>query len=223
MIEIISLTKMYKSNVVLEDVSFNIHRNKINFIMAANGQGKTSFFKCLLNLENYRGNIIFDGNKFDEIIGEVFAVYDDSPLYTNLTGIQNIKVFIKNIDSGYVYDKFRNIFPIGLLEKKAGEYSYGQKKLLNIVMAILKKPKYLVIDEISNGLDYETMRWLKKILRELSLETTVVATGHQLDFYNDIIDYLYIINDKKIIEVDDIYMSEGLENVYEKFISRYKK
>ncbi|WP_415329150.1 ATP-binding cassette domain-containing protein [Clostridium perfringens] len=221
MIEIRRLNKSYKNNVIFNECTISFESNKINFLMGANGQGKTTLFKCLLNLDNYSGEILFDDYKFKDIINNIFAIYDDSPLYLNLTGLQNISIFLERKVSKHEYEAFQNILSNRILERKVREYSYGQKKILSIIIAFLKAPKYLIIDEISNGLDFETMIWLKDNLKLLSKNTTIIATGHQFEFYNNIIDNLYIINDKKIVQVDKKFKDKGLSSVYEQFISKH--
>ncbi|MDU5491409.1 MAG: ATP-binding cassette domain-containing protein [Clostridium perfringens] len=221
MIEIRRLNKSYKNNVIFNECTISFESNKINFLMGANGQGKTTLFKCLLNLDNYSGEILFDDYKFKDIINNIFAIYDDSPLYLNLTGLQNISIFLERKVSKHEYEAFQNILSNRILERKVKEYSYGQKKILSIIIAFLKAPKYLIIDEISNGLDFETMIWLKDNLKLLSKNTTIIATGHQFEFYNNIIDNLYIINDKKIVKVDKKFKDKGLSSVYEQFISKH--
>ncbi|HFD8682990.1 TPA: ATP-binding cassette domain-containing protein [Clostridium perfringens] len=221
MIEIRRLNKSYKNNVIFNECTISFESNKINFLMGANGQGKTTLFKCLLNLDNYSGEILFDDYKFKDIINNIFAIYDDSPLYLNLTGLQNISIFLERKVSKHEYEAFQNILSNRILERKVKEYSYGQKKILSIIIAFLKAPKYLIIDEISNGLDFETMIWLKDKLKLLSKNTTIIATGHQFEFYNNIIDNLYIINDKKIVQVDKKFKDKGLSSVYEQFISKH--
>ncbi|MDU7068512.1 MAG: ATP-binding cassette domain-containing protein [Clostridium perfringens] len=221
MIEVRRLNKSYKNNVIFNECTISFESNKINFLMGANGQGKTTLFKCLLNLDNYSGEILFDDYKFKDIINNIFAIYDDSPLYLNLTGLQNISIFLERKVSKHEYEAFQNILSNRILERKVKEYSYGQKKILSIIIAFLKSPKYLIIDEISNGLDFETMIWLKNNLKLLSKNTTIIATGHQFEFYNNIIDNLYIINDKKIVQVDKKFKDKGLSSVYEQFITKH--
>lgn len=224
MIEVNSLTKSYGKNIILNNVSFEIPTNEFSFIMGQNGNGKTTFFKCLLNLEKYIGEILFDNKSFNDILGQIYAIYDDSPLYSHLTGYQNIHLLTQDKNSyNRLSNGTKNLLSESVLKRKVKGYSYGQKKKLSIMIAILLEPKYLVIDEISNGLDYETMTWLKGELKELSKKTTIIATGHQFDFYNDIIDNLFIVSDKNIVQVGEKDKSEGLLNVYEKLITKSSK
>ena len=102
-----------------------------------------------------------------------------------------------------------------VLKKKVKTYSYGQKKKLALILVDILQPKYLFMDEISNGLDYEMMQELKKHLKELSQKMTIILTGHQFSFYDEIIDALYLIKDKQLRKYDKY--SDGnksLEDVY---------
>ncbi|MDO7862753.1 hypothetical protein [Brochothrix thermosphacta] len=104
-----------------------------------------------------------------------------------------------------------------LLKRKVKHYSYGQKKKLSLALVALLRPKYLIMDEISNGLDFQFSKELKKIVLDLSKETTILLTGHQYDFYNDIIDNLLVFEDKKIVMLEKNFKSEKkkLETIYD--------
>lgn len=219
MIEFINVYKKYGKNNLFDNVNFKISNNSFAFIMGANGEGKTTLFKCLLNLERFQGNILFDGKKFNKVIKNIFAIYDDVPFYMNLTGFQNIKLIsYKKFSLEYIERNLKTLLSIDKLNKKVSTYSYGEKKKLAIIIAILLKPKYLIIDELSNGLDFETISWLKENIKSIFNKSTIIATGHQFEFYEDIIDELFIIKNKKIILLED--RVEGLSNVYKKFISK---
>jgi ABC-2 type transport system ATP-binding protein len=67
-------------------------------------------------------------------------------------------------------------------------------------MALLAESEYLVMDEVSNGLDYETMEWLKHELRRRSSGATILLTGHQFDFYDAIVDRVLVLKAGRIHE-----------------------
>ncbi|WP_338631949.1 ATP-binding cassette domain-containing protein [Clostridium baratii] len=178
MIEIINLYKKYGKSNLFNNINFKISDNSFAFIMGANGEGKTTLFKCLLDLEKFKGDILFDGEPFLKIIKNIFAIYDDVPFYTNLTGFQNIKlVSYKKIQVDDIDENLQLLLSIDKLNKKVSTYSYGEKKKLAILIAILLKPKYLIIDELSNGLDFETISWLRENIKIIFKKSTIIATG----------------------------------------------
>ena len=221
MIEISNLTKHYPTEQVLNDVTLQMPDNHIYFLMGRNGSGKTTFIKCLLDLERYVGNISFSGNNFYRIRSEVFSIFDDIPIYSDLNGYQNIWIMLEEL---VPFEKSK-IINLGLLSDKklkevAKNYSLGERKKLALAAAILRKPRYLVIDEISNGLDIETMEILQERLLELKLNSIIIATGHHFEFYESIADKLLVLRDKNIVYVEQ-YMKgdERLYEIYKQYIS----
>ena len=67
--------------------------NEINFLMGKNGCGKTTLFKCLSGLENYKGTILYDDKNLNEIRDELFVLWDDTPFYLKLSGYDNLILF----------------------------------------------------------------------------------------------------------------------------------
>ncbi|PFR93678.1 ABC transporter ATP-binding protein [Bacillus cereus] len=220
MITIKNLTKLYGQTSVLNQINLHISQNKITFIMGKNGAGKTTLFKCLLGLEKFEGEILFNGSYLNHNRKHIYAVFDDSPLYLNLNGYQNIKLLLLNsVSESKIKEVSNKFLNQNLLKKKVKTYSYGQRKKLSLIIGILSEPRYLLLDEISNGLDFETMRSLQKELKELAKNTTIVTTGHQFEFYESIIDELFILNDSHIIQIDYTKSGGALSDLYSKHIN----
>lgn len=218
MITIQDLTKKYKCVTIFNKVSLTIPDNKITFIMGKNGSGKTTFIKCLLHLESYDGDIRFDNKNLSEVRDKIFVIFDDCPFYTQLSGNGNIELLCnckkneyKSIATKYMDDS--------LLKKQVKNYSYGQKKKLALIAAEIRKPKYLIMDEISNGLDYESIIELQDHLLEISKTSTVILTGHQFEFYEKIVNNLIYIHDYNLINIED-YDKNGmaLKDVYYQYV-----
>jgi ABC-type multidrug transport system ATPase subunit len=215
------LSKNYKITNILENIDLKLINNRIYFLMGKNGSGKTTFIKCLLELENFKGNITFGNNYFKEIRNSVFSIYDDIPLYNELNGYQNIYLMLKD---NIKFDK-NEILELSLLSKhklkeKVKGYSLGERKKIAIISALLCRPKYLIIDEISNGLDIETLEILKESLLNLKQDSLILATGHHFEFYENIIDELLILHNKSIIQISDYKNGgENLHDIYKKHFS----
>ncbi|MEG0051563.1 MAG: ATP-binding cassette domain-containing protein [Terrisporobacter sp.] len=215
MLEIIDLSKKYNSRVIIEKFSICMKEKKFYFLLGKNGAGKTSFFKCILNLEGYEGTILYENKPFDSYNDKVFAIYDDTPLYTNLTGNQNIKIFTDKTNFKNMHNSLITID----LNKKVKYYSYGEKKKLSIIIAILLKPKFLIIDEISNGLDYDCIKWLQKNLKLVFKDSTIIGSGHQFDFYDNLIDEILVINNHHIEKLPNTNDRKELRMIYEENFS----
>ncbi|MEK4223106.1 ATP-binding cassette domain-containing protein [Bacillus sp. FSL W8-0116] len=220
MIDIINLTKTYRNKTVLDKINVQIPPNKIAFIMGENGAGKTTLLKCLLELEEYSGKILYDGKTIDEVRNDIHVVYDDSPFYLNLNGYKNIELLLTNrIQKEQIREVANAYLSHDILKNKVKKYSYGQRKKLSLIIATLSQPKYLLMDEVSNGLDYDSMQFLKTTLKEWSKNMTIITTGHQFDFYAPIIDELFILKQSKLTKLNNFKESGGdLVEAYKKYI-----
>jgi len=218
MIQVKNFSKSYSNQIIIKESNFEIKSQRISFLMGPNGAGKTTTIKCLMGMENYLGEIFFDGKKIDQVRDRCLVIWDDCPFYTNLSGFQNLLIFgegkkskneIKEIASKYLdYHTIKN---------KVKTYSYGQKKKLALVLVEILEPKYLIMDEISNGLDFDMIRNLQKSIKSWSNSMTIILTGHQFSFYNEIIDDVFVIRDKEIVLLQENFSNSGimLEDIYD--------
>ncbi|MES9689090.1 ATP-binding cassette domain-containing protein, partial [Bacillus sp. JJ353] len=220
LIKIKNLTKAYGSKTVFDRLNMNIEKHKVNFLMGENGAGKTTLLKCLLGLEPFKGEILYDDKPLDAIRHKVHVVYDDSPFYLNLTGYQNISILLnKRVGKEELEQAATKFLGHALLKKKVKTYSYGQRKKLSFIIAVLNKPEYLLLDEISNGLDYRSMMELQEIVKSWSNEMTIVAAGHQFEFYSSIVDRLFVLKNGSALHVEYFKTNgAGLGDVYKEYL-----
>ena len=250
-VEFVNFGKAYGSNRLFDSVNLSLREQKISFIMAPNGAGKTTLIKCILGLERYEGHIVSGGDsivsggdslEYSAVMrGRVLTVWDDCPFYRNMTGWQNLKL-LAECPSGRkkaeetsrrkasrraptfrreIPGAAEEFLPSDILRRRVSSYSYGQKKKLALALAQIRDPEVLIMDEISNGLDYETMVDLKRKLRRWAEEKTVILTGHQFGFYNDLVDDVYWIRNRRLelAEKDFSDSGETLEELYEREMS----
>jgi len=95
-----------------------------------------------------------------------------------------------------------------------------KKKILALALVEILKPRYLIMDEISNGLDFEMIRYSQKLIKSWSEDGTVLLTGHQFSFYNEIIDDVFIFknNDVSLLTKDFQNQKLKLEDIYDEAI-----
>ena len=220
MIELKNFTKKYKDLVVLQDTNVKIGNNKISFLLGPNGCGKTTLLKCIGGLEDYSGTITYNNDDIDNIRKDALIIWDDCPFYDNLSGLNNLIILsedtnltkndIKNIAKNYIDER--------LLKRKVKTYSYGQRKKLAIVLQEILNPKILIMDEISNGLDYDIMKVLKEDIKRISKDKNIILTGHQFGFYEDMVQEVLVFVDNTIKDVTEEYNEcKSLGKIYERY------
>ncbi|MBC1371649.1 ATP-binding cassette domain-containing protein [Listeria booriae] len=209
MLEIIDLVKEYNHKKILDNFHLKLDSNGIIFFLGKNGAGKTTLFNCIMGFENYSGEIIKPLN--------IAAVFDEANLYSHLNAYDNIKLLVRRTLKKEEELVLLQYIDDSVLKRKVRSYSLGQKKILSILIAIFTHPEMLILDEVSNGLDYETAKQVKNLLLSYKKEMLILVCGHQFDFYNRILDEVFVINNMELIRVD-INEFTDLESVYEKYV-----
>ena len=219
MIKFVNFAKYYNNQAILKDVNLEIADNKITFIMGKNGAGKTTLVKCMLGLEEYAGEIQYDlGVSENEEKKRILAIWDEFPFYDGMTGLNNLYVFSEGLKSQReILEIAQKYLGKEILKRKVKSYSYGQRKKLSLILVEILEPQIVVMDEVSNGLDYETMVYLKKYIRELAKSATIVLMGHQFEFYNDLIEEMVVIKKGSMKTLEKDFQNSGhqLEEIYE--------
>ncbi|MBE6847164.1 MAG: ATP-binding cassette domain-containing protein [Oscillospiraceae bacterium] len=158
MIELKQFEKHYGKKTLYETTNLTIPHNAISFLMGKNGCGKTTLLKCIAGLESYEGEILFDGKPLPEVRDQLLVIWDDSPCFSNLNGLQNLELLCEGRKpKKAITEAGERYLGLDVLRRKVKTYSYGQKKKLMLALADLLEPAYLVMDEISNGLDVDMM------------------------------------------------------------------
>ena len=193
----------------IKGIDFEIKQGEIFGFLGPSGAGKTTTQKLLVKLLAYdKGEIRFDGkdlHSFNDAFYEDIGVCFEMPIsFSKLTAMENLDFFQK------LYKNHADIQPlmerVGLWEdrnKLVGEYSKGMKIRLNLVRALLNKPKMLFLDEPTNGLDPKNARIVKDMIREFAHNGgTVFLTSHIMSDVDELCDRVAFITDGKIEEID---------------------
>ncbi|PTK86803.1 phenol-soluble modulin export ABC transporter ATP-binding protein PmtC, partial [Staphylococcus gallinarum] len=136
----------------MDHIDFDFGHSQIVGLIGKNGVGKTTLMKVMNgNIINYKGEVKL-GNK--ENIGYLI---EHPKLYDNKSGLYNLKLFAHVLGKGfdkkytdYIIDAF-GMRPY--IKKKVKKYSMGMKQKLAIAVSLMNKPKYLILDEPTNGMD----------------------------------------------------------------------
>lgn len=216
MITVRSLTKSYGAHTVLENVSADFLPGRVTYLLGQNGVGKTTLFKCLTGLESHAGTVEFGGRPLAEVRGCVFPVFDDCALYPHLSGLENLRLLLgRQVSWEDVRTVADDVLDRTTAHKPARALSYGQRKKLYTVGLLLARPSYVILDELANGLDYDSLQWLRGAIEQLKQDSVVVTAGHQFDFYDRVADDVFAVFENGLRNLD-YNNAEGdrLEDLY---------
>ncbi len=224
-LKINKVTKKYKNNNVLNNISMTIKKGQIYGLIGLNGAGKSTLIRIITGLvEVNSGSIELFGehekSKIESSRRRIGAIIETPALYENKTVYENMHInrIQKGIPGEECIGKLLNT--VGLMElkdKKVKNLSLGTKQRLGIAMALLGEPEFLILDEPINGLDPIGIIEIRELLKKLNEEygTTILISSHILGELYHIANYYGIIHKGKLIEEMTI---DELNNRCKKFI-----
>lgn len=186
MLSIKNLSKTYRNSNVkaIDNVNLEIEDGDIFGFIGPNGAGKSTTIKCIVGIHGYdEGEIVFNGlNLKDDPLtfkSQLAYVPDNPDVYEFMTGISYLD-FIANTfkvgeEKNDLIHKYASMFGIEKdLANPIKTYSHGMKQKIQIISAIIHKPKLMVLDEPFVGLDPKAAFDLKEVMKELCKEGTMI-------------------------------------------------
>lgn len=209
------LTFAYTQKLVLNDVSFSLKSGEFLTIHGKNGTGKSTLIKCFLKLLKVDDETIFlddvDINKIHKFQNIGYVPQKNEFNYEFPITVSEILscAYKKKIDK--FYSRIINTMGLNnIYRENINNLSGGQIQRVFIARALLSRPKLLILDEPTVGVDYENVVALHdtlKLLKEDSI--TIILVSHDMTFCNDITDYYLNLNE--LGEYD--FLKAGEENV----------
>jgi len=200
-IQVSNLNFAYKSRRVLQVSNIAFEQGKAYGIVGKNGVGKTTFFKCLVNIiTNYQGSVLINGQEVRSnlhVLGNVGIVLDDMNLYRNRTGMFNLRYFA-GLRGGTPPDnivKLAGELDIAdALETKVSKYSLGMTKKLQLLISLMNNAEILIFDEPFRGLDAKSVDWFRNYLVDLKRQgRTVLISSHVQEDIESIADHVFVL------------------------------
>lgn len=190
MIKILNLKKEFGENQVLNGVTATLVEGNVYGIVGENGSGKTTLFRCLAGLENYKGEIEYDGGMLKNELGLLLT----EPFFmTKITGLEYLKFMCqaRSINSGNLLE--RNVFDLPL-NRYAETYSTGMKKKLALTAILLQENKVFILDEPFNGVDIQSNILISEIILKLKvLNKTIILSSHIFSTLSDTCDQIFLL------------------------------
>lgn len=209
-LEIKGLTKKYKHQLALDNVSLTIKEGDIYGLIGRNGAGKTTLLKAILQLITQNAGTIqlFGGPLDRKHVGQLSragSIIETPTAYEGLTAKQNLTFYCKLegiVDEHAVEDALAFVGLEETGKKKFKDFSLGMKQKLGLAIALLKKPDFLILDEPVNGLDPVAIVEFRELLLKLNQEgsTTILISSHILDELYHIATRFGFINKGKLVK-----------------------
>jgi ABC-2 type transport system ATP-binding protein len=219
---ITGMTKQYSNGRGIQNIDLTINQGEIIGILGPNGAGKTTLLKCLTGLASPdRGKVELFGvdlqSNYKEAIAPVGALIGPAVAYEKMSPYKNLKM-ISRLYSGISDSDIEMVLQLtGLTpykNEKIASFSMGMKQRFGIASSLISKPRLIVLDEPTNGLDIDGLLLLRKTIQEVSKHSgvTFVISSHHISELEKLCNrFCFLINGTV-----SFYESgnESLEDVY---------
>ncbi|WP_339273159.1 ABC transporter ATP-binding protein [Paenibacillus sp. FSL W8-0426] len=198
---------------IIKDVTFDVQPGEIFGFLGPNGAGKTTTIRMLVDLiKPTEGKIMvcgYDVNRDPErALQFVGSIVENPEVYTYLTGWENLEHFAR-MQPGVDHKRIQEVVDIVRLDQrihdKVRTYSLGMRQRLGIAQALLGRPRLLILDEPTNGLDPKGIKELRAFIKQLAGEgMAVFVSSHLLSEIQLLCDRVAIISSGKVLAVGGV-------------------
>ena len=211
LIKAVGLCKSYGSKQVVRELSFQVREREILCLLGPNGAGKSTTINILCGLLGYEdGEIYWKGRRVEQCLkqfkGKLGVVPQDLAIYEDLSAGKNVSFFasLYGLRGKVLAQRVREALKfVGLWERrddKAGTFSGGMKRRLNIACAIAHQPELLIMDEPIVGIDPQSRNHILNSIRKLKEQgMTILYTTHYMEEVEEISDRILIMDDGSVI------------------------
>lgn len=221
-IKVEHVKKSFKEKEVLKDITYEFQPDGVYVIIAPNGTGKTTFINTLCGfMLPDEGTIAFsdgmDEQGFDVILSGERNLYVKNTVYENLIYFCMLKGMSKSA-ADVLIEREKEKFPIyeTVKNKLVETLSYGQKRIISLMSAVVTGAKCVIIDEATDGLDIDNRKLVADTIRSVSTGRIIIAIAHDFSFASDVADTLIFLKDGRFAQVAENGREEEIEQIYKK-------
>jgi len=205
-----NLVKRYNGYKAVDNISFRVNKGEVLGFLGPNGAGKSTTMKiitCYLSpsegdVEVGGYSILNEPEKVKQLIG---YLPENNPLYLDMPIIEYLEfsALLQGVSKDKVQGRIREMIRVcGLMgekHKQIGELSKGYRQRVGLAQAMIHDPQVLILDEPTTGLDPNQIVEIRKLIKEIGKEKTVILSTHNLPEVESTCDRILIINKGKIV------------------------
>ena len=232
-LEVKNLVKKFKSTIAVNNISFEIEKNKTLGLLGPNGCGKTTSIGMMLGLITpTSGKIFMDGIILEpknriSLLGSINFASPYIELPKKLTVKQNLEVYARLYGVEKFTDRIsemvENLNLKSFLNKKTGELSSGQKNRVSLAKSLINKPKLLFLDEPTASLDPDVGDYIRTYIESFASKkgTTILLASHNMSEVERLCNEVMMMKNGKIIDkgtCSSLINKHGRKNLEETFL-----
>jgi ABC-2 type transport system ATP-binding protein len=207
------LKKRYGDLTVVDDLSFHIKAGEIFGVIGPNGAGKSTSIMMILGLLNADGgSVSFDGHRYNPRDPDMRSCFGMVPqelaIYPELTAIQNLRLFgkLNGLGGRRLQERVDSVLELTGLAPNADQtprtFSGGMSRRLNLGIALLHEPRFVVLDEPTVGIDPQSRARLLDAVRELGNQGVgVLYASHYMEEIEAVCDRVAIIDRGRLLKM----------------------
>ncbi len=226
------LEMKYNDTVALSDICFEVKAPSKLAIIGHNGSGKTTLLEILMGIKKpTKGHVERDGKERDEFKEKLGVILQDNAFYENIKVIELLRLFSSYYKDTYEIDQLIDLLGISAFKNKYySKLSGGMRQKVNLALAFINKPEYVLLDEPTTGLDPIARKEFWEMLEKFCSNTLLMLSSHYMEeIQQNCSQVLYLSNGRLIFFGDikellereketslvDVYLkiSGGIDNV----------
>ena len=227
MLKIQKMSVKISNSLILKNIEMYIKKGMITCIMGKNGMGKTTLLETIMGHHKpSQGHINYNGENIEKLLPYERAklglayVPQGREIFSRLTVKENLLTALSEKKNNNKLDsEVLSLFPIlrQMLDRYGGDLSGGQQQQLAIARALLMRPKILILDEPTEGIQPSIIKIIKDVIKHIKevKNTTIVLVEQYFDFVQDIADEVVIIDRGKVFKSGkvEILKEKNIKNI----------
>lgn len=214
-VQLQNLSKTIHGKQLIHQLNIDLYPGQITGFLGPNGAGKTTTIRMMTGLmKPTEGKVLIDGlslqDHYEEAISKVGVIVENPEMYKFMSGYKNLLHFArmhKNVTKERIQEVVQQVGLEHRIHEKVSTYSLGMRQRLGLAQALLHRPKFLILDEPTNGLDPAGIREFRMYLRKIASEegVSVFVSSHLLSEIELMCDRVAVIQNGKLIDLRDIH------------------